>query len=56
MKWPAFLSRRKGNSRVEQVRPQAVKQAARDALKRYEKTFIDLAKYDRGESISTLPR
>ena len=37
--------------------PQVVKQAAREALKQYEKTFIDLARYDRGETpLVSIPR
>lgn len=33
-----------------------VKKVAADALKKYEKTFVDLARYDRGEAIRPLSK
>jgi hypothetical protein len=49
-----FFSR-KPTPQDRKIRAQAkepvVKEAARQALRKYEKTFIDLARYDRGETI-----
>jgi hypothetical protein len=55
MSWFTFFGVRR-TPRTNKAQPHAVKQAAREALKRYEKTFIDLARYDRGERIGSLHR
>lgn len=44
---PAF-----GRKSRQSRKPVDVKQAARYAMKKYKKTFVDLARYDRGETIS----
>jgi hypothetical protein len=56
MTWSNFFMWRRSAAPAQQAQPQAVKRAAREALERYEKTFIDLARYDRGERVGSLHR
>jgi hypothetical protein len=46
-----FLAFLRGKS-ASATNRSAVKQVAREAIKKYEKTFVDLARYDRGEKPS----
>lgn len=45
------LFRRKANKEVKNSSSVSVSRAADNALKKYEKTFTDLARYDRGELV-----
>ncbi|HZS53845.1 MAG TPA: hypothetical protein VFA65_05545 [Bryobacteraceae bacterium] len=44
-----FFKRKPARQKETRANRPAVKEAAREALRKYEKTFVDLARYDRGE-------